>query len=136
MKSIALLFTLISSTVAYSATTSQIVQPYLDQAEQQKLQHDTTWQRLMYANEKGQSAVGYSGYFLAPEGQTQLKQELQANIQALFQSAEANQSVRCRFPNIFNTKTRLKSNNKYHEPNLPQPTICHASTWLGYSQIL
>ncbi len=38
MKSIALLFTLISSTVAYSATTSQIVQPYLDQAEQQKLQ--------------------------------------------------------------------------------------------------
>ncbi|MND51478.1 hypothetical protein D3C80_424670 [compost metagenome] len=98
MKSIALLFTLMSSTVAYSAATSQIVQPYLDQAEQQKLQHDITWQRLMYANEKGQSDVGYSGYFLAPEGQTQLKQELQANIQALFQSAEANQSVRCRFP--------------------------------------
>ena len=98
MKSIALLFTLMSSTVAYSATTSQIVQPYLDQAEQQKLQHDITWQRLMYANDKGQSDVAYSGYFLAPEGQTQLKQELQANIQALFQSAEANQSVRCRFP--------------------------------------
>ena len=98
MKSIALLFILMSSTVAYSATTSQIVQAYLDQAEQQKLQHDITWQRLMYANEKGQSDVAYSGYFLAPEGQTQLKQELQANIQALFQSAEANQSVRCRFP--------------------------------------
>lgn len=98
MKSIALLFTLMSSTVAYSATTSQIVQTYLDQAEQQKLQHDITWQRLMYANKKGQSDVAYSGYFLAPEGQTQLKQELQANIQALFQSAEANQSVRCRFP--------------------------------------
>ncbi len=98
MKSIALLFTLMSSTVAYSATTSQIVQAYLDQAEQQKLQHDITWQRLMYANQKGQSDVAYSGYFLAPEGQTQLKKELQANIQALFQSAEANQSVRCRFP--------------------------------------
>jgi len=128
MKSIALLFTLMSSTVAYSATTSQIVQPYLDQAEQQKLQHDITWQRLMYANEKGQSDVAYSGYFLAPEGQTQLKQELQANIQALFQSAEANQSVRCRFPARSHW---LIQQLKIQQQDLPTVVCPELDDWMG-----
>ncbi|CAB1214607.1 Lnb N-terminal periplasmic domain-containing protein [Acinetobacter bouvetii] len=98
MKPLALVFTLMFSNVAYSAENSPIVQRYIDQAEQQKLEQDITWQRLMYANEKGQSEVSYSGYFLSPNGKTDLKQEVQANIQALFQTAEPNQSVRCRFP--------------------------------------
>ncbi|MFZ0331513.1 MAG: DUF4105 domain-containing protein, partial [Acinetobacter bohemicus] len=128
MKSIALLFTLMSSTVAYSATTSQIVQAYLDQAEQQKLQHDITWQRLMYANEKGQSDVAYSGYFLAPEGQTQLKKELQANIQALFQSAEANQSVRCRFPARSHW---LMQKLNIQQQDLPTVVCPELDDWMG-----
>lgn len=42
---------------------------------------------------------------------------------------------RWRSPSIFSTKTKLNNNNKYHEPSLPHPTICHASTCDGYSQI-
>lgn len=98
MKLIALFFALISSTVAYSATPAQSAQFYLERAEQHKLDQDVTWQRLMYADEKNHSEVTYSGYFIAPEGKTNLKQELQANIQALFETAVPNQSVRCRFP--------------------------------------
>ena len=42
---------------------------------------------------------------------------------------------RWRSPNIFSTKTKLNNSNKYQEPSLPHPTICHASTCDGYSQI-
>src|SRR5690606_20999004 len=51
-----------------------------------------------YANSKGHSEVDYSGYFLTEQGKTDLKKEIQHNIQALFGSAEPNQSIRCKFP--------------------------------------
>ena len=103
MKSLAFVFALTSSTIAYSATTVQtaqayIAQPYIERADQQQLDQDITWQRLMYADKKGQSEVSYAGYFLSNGGKADLKQELHANIQALFQPAAPNQSVRCRFP--------------------------------------
>lgn len=98
MKALVLFFALISSSLVYSTLPAQTAQFYLDRAEQQNLAQDITWQRLMYANEKHDSDVTYSGYFISPEGQTNLKQELHANIQALFATAAPNQSVRCRFP--------------------------------------
>ena len=73
-------------------------QRYIEKAQQQNLAQHMTWQRLMYANTQGQSDVSYTGYFISDEGKSNLKQELTANIQALFESAEPNQSVRCRFP--------------------------------------
>ncbi|OAL85426.1 Lnb N-terminal periplasmic domain-containing protein [Acinetobacter terrae] len=128
MKPIALVFVLMSSPVAYSATSSQIAQPYIERAEQQKLDQDITWQRLMYANEKGQSEVNYSGYFLAPEGKANLKQELQANIHALFQFAEPNQSVRCRFPARSHW---LMQQLNIQEQQLPAVTCPELDDWIG-----
>ncbi len=52
----------------------------------------------MYANAEGKSEVSYPGYFLAKQGKTDLQLELKQNIQAFFEPAEPNQSVRCKFP--------------------------------------
>ena len=128
MKPIALVFILMSSSVAYSATRSQTAQPYIEHAEQQKLDQDITWQRLMYANEKGQSEVNYSGYFLASERKPDLKQELHANIQALFQFAEPNQSVRCRFPARSHW---LMQQLHIQEQQLPTVTCPELDDWIG-----
>ena len=128
MKPIALVFALMSSPVAYSATSSQTAQPYIERAEQQKLDQDITWQRLMYANAKGQSEVHYSGYFLAPEGKADLKQELHANIHALFQFAEPNQSVRCRFPARSHW---LMQQLHIQEQQLPTVTCPELDDWIG-----
>ncbi len=128
MKPIALVFVLMSSSVAYSATSSQTAQPYIERAEQQKLDQDITWQRLMYANEKGQSEVNYSGYFLASERKPDLKQELHANIQALFQFAEPNQSVRCRFPARSHW---LMQQLHIQEQQLPIVTCPELDDWIG-----
>jgi len=128
MKPIALVFVLMSSPVAYSATSSQTAHPYIERAEQQKLDQDIIWQRLMYANEKGQSEVHYSGYFLASEGKADLKQELQANIQALFQFAEPNQSVRCRFPARSHW---LMQQLNIQEQQMPAVTCPELDDWIG-----
>ncbi|MDM1019652.1 DUF4105 domain-containing protein [Acinetobacter sp. VNK23] len=74
------------------------IQNYLNHAEQQQLDQQVTWQRLMYADQAKKSEVVYKGYFYAEDGQTNLKHELQADIQALFISAPDNQSIRCKFP--------------------------------------
>lgn len=128
MKPIALVFVLMSSSVAYSATHSQTAQPYIERAEQQKLDQDITWQRLMYANEKGQSEVNYSGYFLSNDGKKDLKQELHTNIQALFQFAEPNQSVRCRFPARSHW---LMQQLHIQEQQLPIVTCPELDDWIG-----
>ncbi|NNH01036.1 DUF4105 domain-containing protein [Acinetobacter sp. ANC 5414] len=128
MKPIALVFILMFSSVAYSATRSQTAQPYIERAEQQKLDQDITWQRLMYANEKDQSEVNYSGYFLSNDGKKDLKQELHANIQALFQFAEPNQSVRCRFPARSHW---LMQQLHIQEQQLPTVTCPELDDWIG-----
>ncbi|QIO06536.1 DUF4105 domain-containing protein [Acinetobacter shaoyimingii] len=73
-------------------------QPYVEQALTAQLDRKTTWQRLMYANKKGQSDVSYQGYFTASNGKNDLKLELISNIEALFQTDDDNHAVRCRFP--------------------------------------
>ena len=133
MKLLAFVFALSSSTVIYAATTVQtdqayIAQPYIEHAAQQKLDQDITWQRLMYADKKGQSEVSYAGFFLSNNGKTDLKQELQANIQALFQSAEPNQSVRCRFPA---RSQWLIQQLQISEQQLPTVTCPELQDWLG-----
>ncbi|MFH7764909.1 DUF4105 domain-containing protein [Acinetobacter sp. BSP-28] len=128
MKPLALVFALMFSNVAYSAANSPIVQRYIDHAEQQKLDQDITWQRLMYVDEKGQSEVSYAGYFLSPNGKTDLKQELQANIQAIFQVSEPNQSLRCRFPA---RSQWLMQQLNISEQQLPKVTCPELEDWIG-----
>src|SRR5690606_24927718 len=84
------------SPLSFSSEINPDIQHYLAQAETKRLYQSVTWQRLMYANAEGHSEVTYPGYFLAEQGKTDLKKEMQHNIQALFLSAEPNQSVRCR----------------------------------------
>ncbi|ENX34947.1 hypothetical protein F889_01587 [Acinetobacter colistiniresistens] len=80
------------------AAVESDVQTYLDLANQKQLDQQTTWLRLMYADNKQNSEVAYSGYFYAKDGRTNLKQELHADIHALFVEAADNQSIRCKFP--------------------------------------
>ena len=95
-----------------SISSTEQVRHYIAQAQQQQLDEQKTWQRLMYANKdahkntnhkkvksgKTQSEVEYAGYFLSQNGQYNLKEELNANIEALFKVGAPNQSVRCVFP--------------------------------------
>jgi hypothetical protein len=133
MKSLAFVFALTFSTMTYSATAIQsieayIAQPYMERAAQQKLDQDITWLRLMYADKQGQSEVSYAGYFLSPNGQVDLKQELQANIQALFQPAAPNQSLRCRFPARSHW---LMQQLHIQEEQLPTVTCPELDDWIG-----
>lgn len=133
MKSLAFVFALTFSTMTYSATAvesveAHIAQPYIERAAQQKLDQDITWRRLMYADKQGQSEVSYAGYFLSPNGQVDLKQELQANIQALFQPAAPNQSLRCRFPA---RSQWLMQQLHISEPQLPVVTCPELDDWIG-----
>lgn len=82
---------------AYALAPSDI-QNYINRAEQKKLDQDMTWQRLMYADQSQTSEVNYDGYFYAIDGKTDIKNELHADIQALFQQTENNHSIRCKFP--------------------------------------
>lgn len=79
-------------------STQLEIQHYIQQAHQQKLAHHQTWQRMMYADKDGISEVDFDGYFISKQGKTDLKQELEANIAALFTHAQPNQSIRCKFP--------------------------------------
>ena len=97
MKKIALFTALFGSSLAYAVEPTSSIH-YVEMATQKHLAQETTWQRLMYANAKGQSEVHYAGYFLSPERGGHLQNELNANIEALFLSAAPNQSVRCKFP--------------------------------------
>ena len=97
MKKIALFSALLSSGMIYAIEPSSSI-PYVQMATQKQLAQSTIWQRLMYADAKGQSEVSYAGYFVSPDGAKHLQNELNANIDALFLTAAPNQSVRCRFP--------------------------------------
>ncbi|MCH7308641.1 DUF4105 domain-containing protein [Acinetobacter sp. NIPH 1852] len=80
------------------ATVTPNIQNYLNLAEQKQLDQQITWQRLMYADQSGKSEVDYQGYFYAEQGKTDLNNELQADIKALFLESADNQSFRCKFP--------------------------------------
>ena len=66
------------------ASVETDIQNYLKIAEQKQLHQDITWQRLMYADQSQKSEVTYDGYFYAKDGKNNLKNELQADIKALF----------------------------------------------------
>lgn len=132
MKLLALVFAALLSPVAYAATSSPEsstpAQLYIQRAEQQQLAQQNTWQRLMYANTSGQSTVSYAGYFLTEAKTPDLNQELQAHIAALFQQAEPNQSVQCRFP--------ARSRWLVQQLNIPQTELAAVACpeldeWIG-----
>nr|WP_257223841.1 DUF4105 domain-containing protein [Acinetobacter sp. YH1901134] len=74
------------------------LQRYIELAQSKKLSEHISWQRLLYTDHKGQSEVAFSGYFLAENGRQSAQAELEADVAALFQTAEPNQAFRCRFP--------------------------------------
>lgn len=80
------------------ASVETDIQNYLKIAEQKQLHQDITWQRLMYADQSQKSEVAYDGYFYAKDGKNNLKNELQADIKALFINSAENRSIRCKFP--------------------------------------
>ncbi|MFV5368597.1 DUF4105 domain-containing protein [Acinetobacter junii] len=80
------------------ASVETDIQNYLKIAEQKQLHQDITWQRLMYADQSQKSEVSYDGYFYAKDGKNNLKNELQADVKALFINSAENQSIRCKFP--------------------------------------
>ena len=127
MKYCALFLGLMCSVSVYAEQNPRLEKALYD-AQQQQLAQDVTWQRLMYANAKGKSDVSYQGYFISTQGQQNLEQELKANLQALFLSAEPNQSVRCRFParsQWLMQKLNLQNND------LPTVACPEFDTWIN-----
>ncbi|WP_422470484.1 DUF4105 domain-containing protein, partial [Acinetobacter sp. BJFS-203] len=104
------------------------IQKYWSIAEQQNLDQDITWQRLMYANKNQKSEVTYSGYFLSENGKNNLKEELKADISALFVPAQDNQSIRCKFPA---RSQWLMQKVGIQENELPQVKCTEFENWIG-----
>ncbi|MFN3073147.1 DUF4105 domain-containing protein [Acinetobacter sp. TY2] len=99
MKKIKLYVGIIGTILSCHGFASSVdVTDYLNLAEQKKLAQHVTWKRLLYAEDSSQSEVSYAGYFLAEQGRDHIDQELQADIRALFQTADPNQAFRCKFP--------------------------------------
>lgn len=119
MKYLALSLSLLSSlfTVHLHAESTLENQYALENAlklaQQKQLASHITWKRLLYAEDAStkdldhknaghkntnQSEVSYSGYFFAQDGRQNIQNEMNADITALFQVADANQSIRCKFP--------------------------------------
>lgn len=135
MKSIALFCTFIIPSMIYAQqtenfnhSTSADIQHYLQIAQSKKLSEQISWQRLLYTDNKGQSEVTYSGYFLAENGRKDAHAELKADIQALFQSAEPNQSIRCKFPA---RSQWLMQQLNISNDQLPTVTCPELDEWFG-----
>ncbi|EMI0582560.1 DUF4105 domain-containing protein, partial [Acinetobacter baumannii] len=112
----------------YSAETNPSIQNYWSIAEQKKLDQDITWQRLMYANKNQKSEVTYAGYFLSENGKNNLKEELKADISALFIPTQDNQSIRCKFPA---RSQWLIQQLGIQENELPQVKCSEFENWIG-----
>ncbi|MEO4202000.1 DUF4105 domain-containing protein [Acinetobacter pittii] len=128
MKSVVLVFASLAVNIAYSADINPSIQKYWSIAEQQNLDQDITWQRLMYANKNQKSEVSYSGYFLSENGKNNLKEELKADISALFIPAQDNQSIRCKFPA---RSQWLMQKVGIQENELPQVKCTEFENWIG-----
>ncbi|MFA2953013.1 DUF4105 domain-containing protein [Acinetobacter pittii] len=128
VKSVVLVFASLAVNIAYSADINPSIQKYWSIAEQQNLDQDITWQRLMYANKNQKSEVTYSGYFLSENGKNNLKEELKADISALFVPAQDNQSIRCKFPA---RSQWLMQKVGIQENELPQVKCTEFENWIG-----
>ena len=82
----------------------------------------------MYANKNQKSEVTYSGYFLSENGKNNLKEELKADISALFVPAQDNQSIRCKFPA---RSQWLMQKVGIQENELPQVKCTEFENWIG-----
>ncbi len=128
MKSVVLVFASLAVSTAYSADINPSIQKYWSIAEQQNLDQDITWQRLMYANKNHKSDVTYSGYFMSENGKNNLKEELKADISALFIPAQDNQSIRCKFPA---RSQWLIQKVGIQESELPKVKCSEFENWIG-----
>ncbi|MCU4634953.1 MULTISPECIES: DUF4105 domain-containing protein [Acinetobacter] len=128
MKSVVLVFASLAVNIAYSADINPSIQKYWSIAEQKNLDQDITWQRLMYANKNQKSEVTYSGYFMSENGKNNLKEELKADISALFMPAQDNQSTRCKFP--ARSQWLIKKVG-IQENELPQVKCSEFENWIG-----
>ncbi|MCE6515886.1 DUF4105 domain-containing protein [Acinetobacter baumannii] len=128
MKSVVLIFASLAVNIAYSAETNPSIQNYWSIAEQKELDQDITWQRLMYANKNQKSEVTYAGYFLSENGKNNLKEELKADISALFIPTQDNQSIRCKFPA---RSQWLIQQLGIQENELPQVKCSEFENWIG-----
>lgn len=128
MKSVVLIFASLAVNIAYSAETNPSIQNYWSIAEQKKLDQDITWQRLMNANKNQKSEVTYAGYFLSENGKNNLKEELKADISALFIPTQDNQSIRCKFPA---RSQWLIQQLGIQENELPQVKCSEFENWIG-----
>ncbi len=134
MKYLALSLAVIStfSTIhAYAesvAVAPQTIENYLNIAKEKKLDQQITWKRLLYAEDSSQSEVSYSGYFFAQDGRQNIQHELNADIAALFQKAEPNQSIRCRLPA---RSQWLMQQLKISESQLPKVECPEFDQWYG-----
>ncbi|MEQ1071816.1 Lnb N-terminal periplasmic domain-containing protein [Acinetobacter pittii] len=128
MKSVVLVFASLAVNIAYSADINPSIQKYWSIAEQQNLDQDITWQRLMYAIKNQKSEVTYGGYFLSKNGKNNLKEELKADISALFMPAQDNQSIRCKFPA---RSQWLMQKVGIQENELPQVKCTEFENWIG-----
>ncbi|EHU1819351.1 DUF4105 domain-containing protein [Acinetobacter baumannii] len=128
MKSVVLIFASLAVNIAYSAETNPSIQNYWSIAEQKKLDQDITWQRLMYANKNQKSEVTYAGYFLSENGKNNLKEELKADISALFIPTQDNHSIRCKFPA---RSQWLIQQLGIQENELPQVKCSEFENWIG-----
>ncbi|USZ52469.1 DUF4105 domain-containing protein [Acinetobacter baumannii] len=129
MKSVVFaIFASLAVNIAYSAETNPSIQNYWSIAEQKKLDQDITWQRLMYANKNQKSEVTYAGYFLSENGKNNLKEELKADISALFIPTQDNQSIRCKFPA---RSQWLIQQLGIQENELPQVKCSEFENWIG-----
>lgn len=100
----------------------------LQQAEQQQLHRQKTWQSLLYANTKGHSEVRYAGFFQHAHGAQDLKAELQADLRALYTVAAPDQSFRCRFPARSHW---LMQQLKLDPQQLPAVSCPEYAQWIG-----
>ena len=128
MKYAFLLLGLTCTHLSHATEIKPDIQTYLDLAETKQLDQARTWQRLMYANAQAKSEVHYAGYFLAEGGSTDLKKEMQQNIQALFTVAEPNQSIRCKFPARSHW---LMQQLNLSEQQLPAVSCPEFEQWIG-----
>ncbi len=82
----------------------------------------------MYANKNQKSEVTYAGYFLSENGKNNLKEELKADISALFIPTQDNQSIRCKFPA---RSQWLIQQLGIQENELPQVKCSEFENWIG-----
>ncbi|MEG0198917.1 MAG: hypothetical protein RR676_17495, partial [Acinetobacter sp.] len=80
MKYLVYSLSLLSTFISFSASAESLaIQDYIQLAEQKKLEQNITWKRLLYAEDSPKSEVSYSGYFLASDGQNNIKNEMIAD---------------------------------------------------------